>query len=953
MANKAKAVLELTIDDKEYRFGLEDASKRAKDTAKDVASISKLLKAQAFIDFGREAVQALVAVGKEVVELAQRGAEVDGVQSAFDRLTSAIGSSRDAMLDTARSATKGLISDFDLMAAGNKALLLGLPVTAQSLGTMGQAAVVLGRAMKQDAAKSFDDLITALGRSSPMILDNLGLSVKVGAANEAYARSLGKSADALTDAEKKQAFYNAAMAAAAAKVAEIGGIHLTLADMVNIARVQFQNFTDQLGVAINRSPVLRAGMLEVGKAFQEAFGSNQSTLIETIVHLIEDVAIFMAKAAVVAVDVAQAIYNAWVNLNLAFSEGGSLMMQYFSYLVDGAQLATVPLQQLILDLAAVADATAKLPVIGSQYAGVGDQLRSISAGISNSFTDVRQELDLMRQGLDQSTRDTLRNAAETNKAFDSVGQVLGRIPAAMEKARASQQGLTAATADGSKTTKDAAKSDEERNRTLQKNEELMRKLGPTAKQVADEVKDLGQATKLLGGVSNLTDKQLIALVKKLDELANSGQDNEEVFKLLAEAMQEAANRGDHVAKSVGFMTKEIDKADDKLDPFQKHMEEMAEKTANVADWVGVFAGALRDLGFDADSVVGGLASISEGIAGVGASIASGDVKGAVSGLFQSVGDQFKFGKEHLGGQNKALLAGAAAFSPFALGPMAVGGLFGQSADDAMKLAAAFATALAPLKMLASEAERNKEAIEKTKEAAERYGLSVESLGPKFKAMSFDETFGQLIQDYSLLEASGANMNAVIEKMAPAYNTAVQAALAAGVAIPENMRPALEKMVEMGLLTDASGNKMTSLDGVQFGDLSDNLKSLVSEIGKLVEALKGIPNINRTITFSTVIQEAQNAVNTALAHHGGGKGFAKGTPNLDFMNFGSVSPELLHNNEAIVPQGSGHRLASEIAAAMPGSGDPAMAGTLAAIQSTLEGLPRAITRAYTHAVVMAG
>lgn len=238
MASKVgKAVLELTIDDKEYKFKLDDAGKRAKATAKDVASISTILKAQAFLDFAKVAVQAVAAVGKELVDLAQRGSEVEGVQSTFDRLTTAIGSTKAEMLDTVRGATKGLISDFDLMAAGNKALLLGLPVTAKSLGTMGEAAVVLGRAMKQDAAKSFDDLITALGRGSPMILDNLGLSVKVGEANEAYARSLGKSADALSDAEKKQAFYNAAMAAAAAKVAEIGGIHLTLADMVTVARV--------------------------------------------------------------------------------------------------------------------------------------------------------------------------------------------------------------------------------------------------------------------------------------------------------------------------------------------------------------------------------------------------------------------------------------------------------------------------------------------------------------------------------------------------------------------------------------------------------------------------------------------------------------------------------------------------------------------------------------------
>ncbi len=154
------------------------------------------------------------------------------------------------MLGSMRGATSGLISDFDLMAAANKAILLGLPVTASSMGTLAQAATVLGRAMGRDAKTSIDDMTTALGRSSPMILDNLGLSVKVGEANEAYARSLGKSADALTEGEKKQAFYNAAMAAAQQKVADLGGVHLTFGDRVQQARVIVGNMVDSLSRAV-------------------------------------------------------------------------------------------------------------------------------------------------------------------------------------------------------------------------------------------------------------------------------------------------------------------------------------------------------------------------------------------------------------------------------------------------------------------------------------------------------------------------------------------------------------------------------------------------------------------------------------------------------------------------------------------------------------------------------
>jgi hypothetical protein len=48
-------------------------------------------------------------------------------------------------------------------------------------------------------------------------------------------------------------------------------------------------------------------------------------------------------------------------------------------------------------------------------------------------------------------------------------------------------------------------------------------------------------------------------------------------------------------------------------------------------------------------------------------------------------------------------------------------------------------------------------------------------------------------------------------------------------------------------------------------------------------------------------------------------FAQGTPGLDYANFGRQSPATLHGEEAVIPRGKGHRLAAEIADAMPGGG----------------------------------
>lgn len=196
---------------------------------------------------------AVSRLSQSFLEAASNGAKFTALESSFRALTNSIGESGEAMLLVTRRATKGLISDLDLMQSSNKAILLGLPVTAREMGTLSQAAVTLGRAMGQDATKSLDDLITALGRSSPLILDNLGLTVKVGEANEAYARSIGKTASQLTDAEKKLAFYRAAMEAAEKKTAELGEITLSVSDQVSRLGTSLANVITQLASGANES----------------------------------------------------------------------------------------------------------------------------------------------------------------------------------------------------------------------------------------------------------------------------------------------------------------------------------------------------------------------------------------------------------------------------------------------------------------------------------------------------------------------------------------------------------------------------------------------------------------------------------------------------------------------------------------------------------------------------
>jgi hypothetical protein len=50
-----------------------------------------------------------------------------------------------------------------------------------------------------------------LGRGSALILDNLGIVIDLEEAYESYAAQMGKTANQLTDVEKKQAMVNRVM----------------------------------------------------------------------------------------------------------------------------------------------------------------------------------------------------------------------------------------------------------------------------------------------------------------------------------------------------------------------------------------------------------------------------------------------------------------------------------------------------------------------------------------------------------------------------------------------------------------------------------------------------------------------------------------------------------------------------------------------------------------------
>lgn len=225
-----------------------------------------------------EAAAAVVGYGLALTKLADRGGQVIAVAQAFTRVVG----DQEAALIKLRKATQGLISDYDLMAGFNRAVTLGAAKTVDEFAELADVAINLGRALGVDAGHALESLTIGIGRQSRLVLDNIGLIVKVEEANERYADSLGKTVDELTQVEQKEAFRTAAMEAARKKLEELGRTQETNAQLLGRIRTLYQNIRDEIGKLIALSPTLRLAFFETGNVLETILLAFQSDAPENI-----------------------------------------------------------------------------------------------------------------------------------------------------------------------------------------------------------------------------------------------------------------------------------------------------------------------------------------------------------------------------------------------------------------------------------------------------------------------------------------------------------------------------------------------------------------------------------------------------------------------------------------------------------------------------------------------
>lgn len=112
--------------------------------------------------------QQLVSFGKEAVKLA---GQMEGVERAFKRIG---GANSANLLDGLRKATRGTVSDLQLMQKAVQASNFKIPL--ENLASLFKFAQARARETGESVEYLTNSIVLGIGRKSPLILDNLGIS---------------------------------------------------------------------------------------------------------------------------------------------------------------------------------------------------------------------------------------------------------------------------------------------------------------------------------------------------------------------------------------------------------------------------------------------------------------------------------------------------------------------------------------------------------------------------------------------------------------------------------------------------------------------------------------------------------------------------------------------------------------------------------------------------------
>ncbi len=202
---------------------------------------------------------------------------------ALNNLAASYNSNGNKIIADLKRISDGTINTITLVEKAGTAMMLG--IAPEKISKLMEIARATARMTGQEVSTAFDNIAMAVGRQSKMILDNLGIIVSVESANRTYAVQLKKTADNLSDTEKKAAFLNATIAAGEDLIARMGQQSDTTKDKMDRLKASVDNARLMIGQGLIRVVLGATG------AFQW-LAAGVMTVIAIIPKLLE----YMARA---------------------------------------------------------------------------------------------------------------------------------------------------------------------------------------------------------------------------------------------------------------------------------------------------------------------------------------------------------------------------------------------------------------------------------------------------------------------------------------------------------------------------------------------------------------------------------------------------------------------------------------------------------------------------------
>lgn len=224
-----------------------DLDKTATGSEKSISGIGSSLKGMVgTLSMAAGAAAAFGMAAKQAFDLGQEGASLLRLEEASGNLAASLGSNMDEVVSAVSRASLGMVSEMDIMQASSRAMMLGVSSDSAELANLMEIAASKARAMGISTTQAFNDIVTGIGRGSPLILDNLGIVVNATETNKKYAESIGKTADELTEAEKTQALLNSVLTEGNKQLEAVGGLTLDAAGNFEKFAANSKNAGDSL-----------------------------------------------------------------------------------------------------------------------------------------------------------------------------------------------------------------------------------------------------------------------------------------------------------------------------------------------------------------------------------------------------------------------------------------------------------------------------------------------------------------------------------------------------------------------------------------------------------------------------------------------------------------------------------------------------------------------------------